>query len=350
MLNRRQFLKTITTVTVLSSTGVLTLSQSACQNRRSVPHSGQIMTATGHVAPGDLGVTLSHEHVLVDFIGADKISKDRYSRDEAFHKIRPHLKQVRRLGCQTLVECTPDYLGRDPLLLKQLSETTGVLLLTNTGYYGAADDKFIPQHAYDESPDQLAERWTSEAIHGIGDTGIHPGFMKIGVDSGPLSDIDRKLVTAAARTHKKTGLTIACHTGNGEAVLGEIETLKEEGVLGAALIWVHAQNEEDVDLYFHAAKQGVWVELDGVGTDNIDFYKERIGRMKEAGLLNRVLLSHDAGWYSVGESNGGEYRPHTPIFTHLISALEADGFTESEIHQLTTINPREAFTVRLQLA
>ncbi len=74
-------------------------------------------------------------------------------------------------------------------------------IITNTGYYGAAGDKYIPKHAYSESAEELASRWINEWKNGIGSTGIKPGFIKIGVDDGPLSDIDKKLVEAAALTH-----------------------------------------------------------------------------------------------------------------------------------------------------
>ena len=162
-------------------------------------------------------MTLPHEHVLVDFIGAAEVSPDRYDRDEVFRTVLPFVEQFRKLGGQTLVECIPAYLGRDPRLLKRLSQAAGLHLLTNTGYYGARDDQFLPPHAFSESPDQLAARWIREWEDGIDGTGIRPGLMKIGVDSGTLSEVDRKLVQAAARTHLKTGLTIAAHTGPAEA-------------------------------------------------------------------------------------------------------------------------------------
>src|SRR2546425_1136893 len=107
-------------------------------------------------APGGLGVTLMHALVLVDFAGADKVSRNRYDPDEVFKAALPHLLAVNAKGCRTLVECTPAWLGRDPLLLKMLSAASRLHLVSNTGYYGAADDKFVPQHAYSETADQLA--------------------------------------------------------------------------------------------------------------------------------------------------------------------------------------------------
>ena len=76
------------------------------------------------------------------------------------------------------------------MLLRRLSRASKLHILTNTGYYGAANDKFLPPHAFTESADQLAARWIREAREGIDGTGIKPAFMKIGVDAGPLSDVD----------------------------------------------------------------------------------------------------------------------------------------------------------------
>src|SRR5262249_1120258 len=70
-----------------------------------------------------------------------------------------------------------------------------------------------------------AARWLREWKDGIDDTGIRPGFIKIGVDAGALTVVNRKLVLAAARTHLENGLTIAAHTGDGVAALEEMKVL-----------------------------------------------------------------------------------------------------------------------------
>src|SRR5688572_12031230 len=75
-----------------------------------------IETVTGPVRADRLGITLMHEHVLVDFIGAAQVSPQRYDAGAVFDAVLPHLRHVKRLGCSTLVECTPAYLGRDPRL------------------------------------------------------------------------------------------------------------------------------------------------------------------------------------------------------------------------------------------
>ena len=293
-------------------------------------------------------MTLMHEHVLVDFIGASEVSRSRYDADEVFRTVLPYLQQVRALGCETLVECTPAYLGRDPQLLRRLSEASGVRILSNTGYYGAAKDKHLPAFAFTETADQLAARWTREAEHGLDGTSIKPAvkpaFMKIGVDDAPLSEIDAKLVRAAAITHRATGLPIASHTGSGAAAIAELDLLEAAGVPLSAFIWVHAQSERDGSFHDRAARRGAWLEFDGISPASLARHLELVQRMKNQGLLDRVLVSHDAGWYHVGEPGGGQFRPFTTLFTDFIPGLKRAGFSDADVRQLVVENPRRALT------
>src|SRR5215467_9081664 len=97
---------------------------------------------------------LVHEHVLVDFVGADQIRPGRYDRKEVFRIARPKLEEISRVGCRRMLECTPNFLGRDPELLASLSDATGVEIWSNTGLYGAAAHKFVPAFARTESAEQ----------------------------------------------------------------------------------------------------------------------------------------------------------------------------------------------------
>jgi phosphotriesterase-related protein len=309
---------------------------------------GIIMTVNGPVMANKMGVTLIHEHILVDFIGADSISEIQWNNAEVERVALPYLKRLKGLGCKTFVECTPAYLGRDPILLKALSRSTGLNILTNTGYYGAGNDKFIPQFAFSETADQIADRWSEEWTNGIEGSGVKPGFIKIGVGTENLSDFHKKLVKAAARTHLRTGLTIVSHTGLSTPAFEQLEILNDEGVAPDAFIWTHAQNEKDLNTHIKAARMGAWISLDGINDENSDDYVKMINNLKENGLLNRVLLSHDAGWYHPGEKNGGNFRGYSALFEKLIPLLRKEKFSESEIKQLLVVNPAEAFTVRVR--
>ncbi len=309
---------------------------------------GVVMTVNGPVSAGSLGITLIHEHILVDFIGADSITYQRWDRSEVAKTALPYLKQLKELGCKTLIECTPAYLGRAPLLLKTLSQSSGLNIMTNTGYYGAGNNKYIPGFAFNATADQIASLWSKEWEDGIEGTGIKPGFIKIGVGSEHLSDFHKKLVIAAARTHLKTGLTIVSHTGPSVPAFEELEILKSEGVAPDAFVWTHAQNEKDLTAHVKAAKMGAWISLDGLNDDNPEEYVRMIMNMKENKLLDRVLLSHDAGWYHPGEKDGGKFRGYSTLFEKLIPLLRKEKFSGMEIHQILVVNPAEAFTVRVR--
>jgi phosphotriesterase-related protein len=316
-------------------------------NRCTSEKDGIIMTVNGPIPVREMGITLVHEHILVDFIGADSINAQRWDKSKVIERSVPFLKQIRDLGCRTFIECTPAYLGRDPLLLKNLSSSSGLSILTNTGYYGAGNNKYIPGFAYNETADQIASRWIMEWENGIEGTGIRPGFIKIGVAGDSLSDLHKKLVIAAARAHLKTGLTIASHTGPAVLAFEELEILRIEGVAPEAFIWIHAQAEKDPGNLIKAARMGSWIGLDGLNEDNVEDYVGKLKKMKENDLLSKVLLSHDAGWYHPGEENGGEYRGYTTLFEKLIPLLIKENFSKKEINQLLVINPAKAFTIRV---
>jgi phosphotriesterase-related protein len=299
----------------------------------------RVSTVRGPESAAALGTTLVHEHVLVDFVGADKVSRQRYDADEAFRTVLPHLLALKDRGGRTLVECTPAWLGRDPALLRRLSEASGLHIVTNTGYYGAAQHKFLPAHAFEESAERLAERWTSEWVHGIEGTGIRPGFLKTGVDAGPLSPVDRKLITAAAVCHRRTGLRVHCHTGDGRAAMDILTVLDEQGVSPAAFVWVHAQNEKDRTLHLRAARAGAWIELDGISEESREDHVSALQDLARAGYLRRALISQDAGWYHVGEPAGGRFRPYTFLFDGFLPALRRAGFGEADVHTVLVENP-----------
>ena len=308
---------------------------------------GMIMTVNGPVASMEMGVALTHEHILVDFIGADSISEKRWDKLKVAERALPFLKEIKARGCQTFIECTPAFLGRDPLLLKSLSDASGLNIITNTGYYGAINNRYIPQHAYQESADQLAARWIQEFKKGIDGTGIKPGFIKISVADGNLSGLHMKMVVAAARAHLKTGLSIASHTGPAIPAFEQLDVLQSEGVAPEAFIWVHAQAEKDPQMHIKAARMGAWISLDGLNENNLDDYINMIKKLKGNNLLSKVLLSHDSGYYRPGEDEGGDYRGYTTIFDKLIPRLRQEGFTESDINQILVINSSEAFKIEV---
>lgn len=309
---------------------------------------GEIMTVSGPQPAVTPFHMLAHEHVLVDFIGAAKVDPRRYNPDKVLAAARPALDRAHARGVRVLFECTPAYLGRDPLLLRRLSELTGVQIVTNTGLYGAVKDKFLPPYAFSETADQLAGRWITEWNEGIEGTGIRPGFIKCGVDAAPeMSAMHCKLVEAAAIAHRATGLTIAIHTGSGPG-LSQLDILRAHGVAPAAFVWIHAQNAPD-NVLMRAADLGAWLSFDGLQPATLQRHLALCQLFRQRGQLGQILISHDAGWYDPAKPDGGPFRDYELLFTAFLPLLQANGFTADEVLQLLQNNPAHAFAVRLRL-
>jgi predicted metal-dependent phosphotriesterase family hydrolase len=334
---RRRFL--VTTISALAG--------AALAREASAAPKLSVMTVRGRIDADQLGTTLMHEHVMVDFIGADKVSRDRYDPEQVFATAAPHLKRAAELGCRTFIDCTPAWLGRDVSVLQRLSLAIGLNIVTNTGYYGARKHAFIPAHAFKESAEQLAGRWIREFKHGIDGSKIKPGVIKIGVDAGPLSEVNSKLVSAAALTHLRTGLTIGSHTGDGIAAMQQLDILEKRGVSPKAFIWIHAQNEKDKEFHVRAAKRGCWVEFDGISANSVQSHVDLVKSLAGAGFLDRLLISMDAGWYHIGEVGGGKYRGYESLFTEFLPALRKD-FSEAQIERIIAVNPQEALALRVR--
>ena len=318
-----------------------------------------VMTVNGKVNTDKINMVLPHEHIVTDFTGAEILVQPQYRPNEAVLIVLPWLIQLKKRGVSLLAECTPSYIGKDVRLLQQLSKQSGMHIMTNTGYYAAAAQKYLPRHAFTENAGELAARFLKEWKHGIDGTGIRPGFIKLGVDGGPLKEIDKKIIRAAAAAHLKSGLKIAIHTGDAGTAREEFELLAGEGIAPTAFIWIHAQNDKSGDTQVDLAKKGCWISLDGInaGAASIEAYGNQLIRLKKNDLLKRVLISHDDGWavnknqhtrsISFDLFKNGNTVPYQAIFDYLKPYLLQKGFSENDFNTLMVKNPREAFAIKI---
>jgi len=315
-----------------------------CSYNNSPGNDKFIYSVNGKMAVADLGVALTHEHVMSQF-GADPGYDPGYDKEALFRQVIPYLKELKSLGVNAIFDCTTAYFGRDVSLLKEMSDSSGIEIITNTGYYAAANDKYVPESAYESTPEEIAAIWIGEFKDGIDGTGIKPGFIKLAFDKGEPSEIDIKLFIAGIHTHMSTGLTMAVHTGdNPAAVEKQLQLMEEYGVSPSAWVWVHASNTNNDSLLMAAAREGAWISLDKFKAPNVSDYISRIGLFKAEGLMGQVLLSHDGNSYP----RGRDIRGYQAVMTDLVPALKEAGYSEEEINQILVINPQNAFRVRVR--
>lgn len=309
-----------------------------------------VHTVQGPIPTEKVGVTLIHEHLLVDFVGAASYSRGRYDLQAVVERMLPFLGRLRELGVRTFVECTPMYLGRDPLLLRRLSEESGIQIVTNTGLYAAGEregslEPYLPAYAYRLSAEELAGGWLKEYFEGIEGTGVRPGFIKIGVNRGSLRPISEKVVQAAIATSHHTGLAIAAHTASGVGALRILDLLEQASLPASRYIFVHAQAEESLDLQLQCARRGAWMEFDGVSPDSAERHLQLILRLLEEGFENQLLISQDAGWYRPGEPDGGNVRGFEFLLQEFIPLLRSRGVPAETVDHLLIHNPAAALGV-----
>lgn len=317
----------------------------SCRNNES-----KIMTVTGGIPGSKMGITLPHEHVLFDLAMIDSIGPHRYNKDSVITKVLPMLEELKPFKVQTIVDGSPEFMGRDPQLLAELSKKTGINIITNTGWYAADSERHLPKEIKEMSAEEIALLWIAEAENGIGNTGIKPGVINIGISGAALSENDKKLVAAACLTHLKTGLSIMSHTGPAEGAMAQLKILEKYGVDPSAFIWLHAMEEVSKGRLLTIAEKGVWVAFDGVMPDMEASVRisEMIKYMKMLRRMDHVLLSHDAIGYECELPEGGKSSGFTELFGSFKLLLLSEGITKEELDLMMVKNPAEAFAVRVR--
>ncbi|SHJ76645.1 phosphotriesterase family protein [Pseudozobellia thermophila] len=300
---------------------------------------GTIQTVQGPIKVSELGFVLTHEHIMSNY-GKPQDSTSFYNDAALLGQVVPYLKKLRRLGVDAIFDCTTAYFGRRTDLLQKISRETDINIITNTGFYAAANDRYIPSFAYEMEAAEIADLWVDEFENGIGGSDIKPGFIKLAFDMGTPSPIDTKLFEAGVRAHLKTGLTLVVHTGdNREAAKLQMQLLKGYKVDPSAWIWVHANKAKDDALLLDTAKKGAWISFDGVSSSNYKEYADRIEKFRKNGLLERLLLSHDGNGFPAG----GPVRGFDALVKYLVPELLYRGIPQSEIDLITKENPKKAF-------
>jgi phosphotriesterase-related protein len=305
----------------------------------------RIHTIKGAVEIDALGLILPHEHLFTDLRGPTVPDYAQGDPSVVVQVVAPYLAEAAAAGVTALVECSTVGVGRNLSMLQKLAESTPIHIIAPTGVYR---DAYIPDSLRESSAEELAALWTKELTEGMEDTAIRAGFIKLAMsDDGPTA-LEVRNLKAAAKASRATGAVIGSHTIGGRIAQQEMDVLEEEGLSLDRFIWIHAQTEPDVSVLLSAARRGAYVELDSVGApfQSQSELVDAVLALIEAGHVDHLLLSHDAGWYNPARSDGlpdEGYRGYTALVKDLIPALLKRGVSEEQVRQITVDNPARAF-------
>jgi phosphotriesterase-related protein len=301
-----------------------------------------LVTTLGRINEDAAGVILPHEHVFVDLRTPDHPEHGRAETADVVRIMTPELRRARASGIGAIVEASTVGVGRRADILRAASEEAGLALVVPTGVYR---EPWIPGWVHQADEEELF-RWMRGELEGeIEASGISAGWIKLSAGDDGLTDCETKVLRAAGRAAKETGAVIGSHTIRGRVVRDQLRILQGLGLGPDRFIWIHTQAENDFALHLEAARQGAWLEYDGIGSPESDAsYAGSILEALEAGLAKQILLSQDRGQYDPARPRGGEQKPYTYLTDEFLPKLRAAGVDERTIRQLTRSNPFAAFS------
>ena len=332
-----------------------------------------IQTVLGEIGENELGVCSSHEHIFIDMRGCVDITGNEppcflekiniSNRAEVY--ANPYaildnallstedldiaveeMKYFKQYGGDTVVDCTLDEIGRDPIALREVSEKSGVNIIVGCGhYYQKAHFSYVK----DASVDTLAEEMFCDITVGIGDSKIKAGVIgEIGT-SAIMSPDEKKVLRAAGIVGAKTGKAVHVHTDlyteNGYEI---VDILTREGMKPEKICIDHVDTLLRPDYIRDLIRLGCYVEFDDFGKEfyvsedrRFAYDLERIRVLKtliDEGYSSRILVCNDICLKTMYKSFGGVGYAH--ILRTVKDMAMQNGIDEKTYYSLLTDNVR----------
>jgi len=321
----------------------------------------KVNTVSGQITPEELGITLVHEHICYGYPGweGDQTIAP-LNREQVVKNGVDTLLKLKELGVKTYVDATANDQGRQPEILKEIAEKSGVNIICSTGYYyeeegGSAYWNF--RSSLGDISDELYELFYTEVTQGIRDTGIKAGVIKVGSSKGEITDYEKKIFLAAARVQKETGVPVITHTTEGTMGPEQAKLLVEGGADPKRIQIGHMSDNLDVNYQIETLKYGVYVSWDRMGLQGLagcpmdEQRYDTLAALIKKGYADKILISHDyiISWLGRPLKIPEQALPliaqwyPTHLFEHVIPALKQRGVTDEQIHTIIHDNPKRLF-------
>jgi phosphotriesterase-related protein len=320
-----------------------------------------IPTLTGVLDPGQLGVTLMHEHIFIRTPEVQEAFPGFMDWDEEaeIELARNRLAALRRGGVDTIVDCTAPGLGRDVRLMARAGEGTGLNVIACTGYYTYATLPFPfqyhgPGKLFEDRGDELlVSLFVRDIEEGIQGTGIRAGLLKCCTDEPGVTPDIARVLRAVARAHHRTGVPITTHThAPTRRGLDQQRIFQEEGVDLGRVIIGHCNDTTDFGYLEQLIANGSYIGFDRCGLHLVVDLESQLGTMAELcrrGYAERLVFSHDrhcrSDWFTEEEVESVVPDWHYDyIRDSVLPALAARGVSAEQVQQMMVRNPRDIFS------
>ncbi len=342
---------------------------------------GRVQTVLGPMDPSAIGPALMHEHIFIDFknpaprptrfatpgeaeeyekpINMANLNRVRYGRGVKggsflgdFDEMYSEVMEFRKFGGQTIVDVSNIGLGRDPEALVKMSNVTGMSIVMGSSWY---TKNFHPLDMDQRTVAELTDIIVHDVTVGAEGTGIRSGIIgEIGIDGGPLTSNEMKVIRASARASRITGAPMTFHAGGvNEERLVSISASLAEGVRPEQIIMGHSGAlTPNMPLVKRILETGVYLQIDWLGVitgpDGVlgnrsdRTIARAIAELVGLGYEDRILLSHDICTKGQLRKYGGTGFAY--ISEYFLPELRRQGISEEVIHKLMVDNPRRALT------
>ena len=343
--------------------------------------SGMVMTVTGPIPVGEMGVTLMHEHILLDgakawrcpcdideegrrvseqpvnmeIIGELRmnpyLNRDNVSLDDADVALR-ELERYRRFGGNTVVDATTIGIGRDPEALARIARLSGLKIVMGTGFYLEFSH---PDWLRSMDVEAIAQFIVDDVGGGETQPPVMAGIIgEIGV-SKDFTEAERRSLRGAARASARTGVPLTIHLPGWERLAHEVlDVVESEGADLSHTVLCHMNPSwNDTAYQTSLAARGAFIEYDMIGMDY--YYADQdaqspsdednargILTLVEKGYADRVLMSQDVFLKMMLTCYGGFGYAH--VLRHFVPRLKRHGLDEAVIRRMLTDNPKSVFS------
>jgi phosphotriesterase-related protein len=339
-----------------------------------------VITVGGIRDTDSLGIIAPHEHILVDIRNQFTEFPDAVRRELANQKVGIHnldvlsrdpyavkdnlvledislaekeLLRFKKAGGETVVETTSREIGRDPVSLKKISESTGLNIIAGCGYY---TQDTHPPDMDEKTVDEIKDEIVSEIKTGMDGTDVRTGVIGELGTSDTIHPNERKVLIAAAVAQRETGAGIIVHTYPwGQTGLEALDILSENGVDLKKVCINHVDVVLDTEYCKKIGDTGAYFEFDDFGKEYyIDreyrgfaggvFARdiERVQALRvliDSGYLSNIFITGDVCLKTLLHEYGGWGYDH--ILTHVVPMMLEEGITREQIDVILRENPKK---------
>jgi len=228
-----------------------------------------VRTVLGDIAPHEMGLTYSHEHVVIEESFPTLANPDFVLNDT--DRIATELKEFYQLGGRTLVDTMPANSGRNVLKLATVSRNSNVHIIAPTGIH--LEKYYLPGHwRYSLSADELTTLFVKDITEGIDEfdygcpivkrTSHKAGLIKLATGDEPITAHQQKIFEAVVHAHLQTGAPILTHTNSGRHAIAQAELFSKLGADLNHVVLSHVDKNKDLGYHKDLMQTGVYVEYD----------------------------------------------------------------------------------------